>query len=1009
VIEMRRVGHAGLTCAVAVCALLVALLVPVAANATASPPVGAFSVPVAAASARPVGAASTGTRFVSYNGVRVTVPATWPVIDLRLHPRACVRLDRTAVYLGSPGPQSDCPAHAVGRADSIWLSSVTAAGADAMTPRSAKVGALAARVGVDPIGHDTKAQFVASSVALEATWGKDSSAVDKVLASAAQSPAPSTPAPNGSPSVATTPSGKASTAAHSVSAAANPAIAAGSTFTGMAFDTCGAPSASTMSSWLASPYRGAGIYIGGSMRACGDGNLSSSWVSQVRSMGWGLLPIYVGVQAPCVNQPGLATISASQAVAQGTASADDAVSRAQFFGLSAGAPIYYDMEAYNSSAAGCSQTVMTFISAWTSELHRRGYKSGAYGSSSSLMVNMSASAGSSGFVAPDNVWFAHWNQLQTTSDSSSYPGFPDSYWSPHHRVHQYSGNMTPSWGGVSVNIDANWVDGDVAGAAVPVNYGTNIVGPGSSGFVFTGAMTYWRSMAPAGLKRLAYWTYSDGSVEANGATWSPQLAPGRYNVEANIPSTNATAKAPYTIRDAQGTTTKVVNQQTTKVHTSLGTYTAQAGSSISVHVGDNDPSSTTTQIGVDAMAFLPVTAAPTPAAPSPPGAVQAVGGNGQAVVSWSAAAANGSPVTGYTVAAHPGARTAVTTGATTATVTGLANGTTYTFTVTATNAVGSSVNSALSSPVAPAATSTRLAGADRYGTAVAISQYAFQPQYSGQSFAVTVASGANFPDALAAGPVASADVGPLLLVPQDGALSPAISTELTRLNPYIVHIAGGTAAVSSRVESELKVFGDGTVLRWAGPDRYGTAAKLAGLTGGLSKTIFIATGATFPDALGGSAAAGRLGGALMLTGSTTLPDATVAALKSGQPTKVVILGGATVIHPEVLTQVQNLVPNATVQRWAGADRYSTAAAISLGTYPQGATTAYLASGSDYPDALIGAPVAAHAGAPLLLTSQDCVPASTLAELTRLGATKIVVLGGTSAVSDAAANLKPCTS
>ncbi|HZX98906.1 MAG TPA: DUF1906 domain-containing protein, partial [Dermatophilaceae bacterium] len=181
-----------------------------------------------------------------------------------------------------------------------------------------------------------------------------------------------------------------------------------------------------MSSWLASPYRSVGIYIGGSMRACGDGDLSSTWVTQVESMGWGLLPIYVGVQAPCVNQSGLATITPSQAVAQGTASADDAVSRAKFFGLSSGAPIYYDMEAYDSSAAGCSQTVMSFISAWTSELHRLGYKSGAYGSSSSLMVDMSASAGAPGFVAPDNVWFAHWNQLKTTSDSSSYPGFPDS-------------------------------------------------------------------------------------------------------------------------------------------------------------------------------------------------------------------------------------------------------------------------------------------------------------------------------------------------------------------------------------------------------------------------------------------------------------------------------------------------------------------------------------------------------------------------------------------------------
>jgi putative cell wall-binding protein len=310
---------------------------------------------------------------------------------------------------------------------------------------------------------------------------------------------------------------------------------------------------------------------------------------------------------------------------------------------------------------------------------------------------------------------------------------------------------------------------------------------------------------------------------------------------------------------------------------------------------------------------------------------------------------------------------------------------------------------------APAAIpSTRLAGADRYGTAVAISVSGFQPQSPGEQFAATVASGANFPDALAAGPVAAAQDGPLLLVPQDGVLPPIVSAELARLNAPKVNIAGGTAAVSLPAETQLKGFGAGTVLRLAGPDRYGTAAQLAALTGGLGKTVFIATGASFPDALGGSAAAGALGGALMLTGGSALPVATASALTNGKPAKVVILGGQAVISPAVFSQVQALlVPGATVQRWSGADRYDTAAAISLGTYPQGASTAYLASGADYPDALAGAPVAALAGAPLLLTQRDCVPASTLAELARLGTTKIVVLGGTSAVSDAAANLTPC--
>ena len=202
------------------------------------------------------------------------------------------------------------------------------------------------------------------------------------------------------------------------------------------------------------------------------------------------------------------------------------------------------------------------------------------------------------------------------------------------------------------------------------------------------------------------------------------------------------------------------------------------------------------------------------------------------------------------------------------------------------------------------------------------------------------------------------------------------------------------------------VLGDRAVVG-AGQDRYATAALLASLTGHLGNTVFIATGASFPDALGGSAAAGRYNGALMLTGRLALPQATASALTSGKPPRVVVLGGAAVVDDAVLAQIRSLLPGAMVERWAGRDRYATAVAISLNTYPNGAGTAYLASAADYPDALAGAPVAAKAGAPLLLTRADCVPASTLAELIRLRATKIVVLGGTSAVSEAAADRIAC--
>lgn len=87
-------------------------------------------------------------------------------------------------------------------------------------------------------------------------------------------------------------------------------------------------------------------------------------------------------------------------------------------------------------------------------------------------------------------------------------------------------------------------------------------------------------------------------------------------------------------------------------------------------------------------------------------------------------------------------------------------------------------------------------------------------------------------------------------------------------------------------------------------------------------TAFIATGAPFPDALGGSAAAGRLSGALPFTAGSALPDTTASALTSDRPAKVVFLGGKSVIRAAVISAVQTLLRGATVQRWSGADRYA---------------------------------------------------------------------------------------
>ena len=86
-------------------------------------------------------------------------------------------------------------------------------------------------------------------------------------------------------------------------------------------------------------------------------------------------------------------------------------------------------------------------------------------------------------------------------------------------------------------------------------------------------------------------------------------------------------------------------------------------------------------------------------------------------------------------------------------------------------------------------------------------------------------------------------------------------------------------------------------------------------------------------------------------------------------------------------------------RVAGADRYATAAAVSAATFPAGVPAAFVVTGGSYPDALTAGPAAARAGGPVLLTGRDTLPAVTAAELDRLRPGRIVVVGGTGAVSE----------
>ncbi len=290
---------------------------------------------------------------------------------------------------------------------------------------------------------------------------------------------------------------------------------------------------------------------------------------------------------------------------------------------------------------------------------------------------------------------------------------------------------------------------------------------------------------------------------------------------------------------------------------------------------------------------------------------------------------------------------------------------------------------------------TRISGADRYATSAAVSAATYDPGVP----VAYLATGTDFPDALTGAPAAGEQHGPLLLTRPD-TLPTTVTDELTRLAPARIVILGGTSTVSPAVQTALADYTTGPVNRISGADRYATSAAVSRETYDPGVPVaYLATGTDFPDALTGAPAAGEQHGPLLLTRPDTLPTTVTDELTRLAPARIVILGGTSTVSPAVQTALAAYTTG-PVTRLHGADRYATSAAVSAATYAPGVPVAYLATGTDFPDALTGAPAAGEQHGPLLLTRPDTLPTTVTDELTRLAPARIVILGGTSTVSPA---------
>ncbi len=434
-----------------------------------------------------IGLSVGGLRTVSYGAYSLEVPARWPVYDLTADPSRCVRFNRHALYLGVPGANEHCPAYAIGRTEAILVEPAGApmAMGDHM-PASGRTnvetlpaGAVAPQIW--PPAAASKVIFALGSagVVVTATWGHDRSLVEKALRGAHVGPVNNIAASTAHAGAATSPAGVArstkSRYQHPKASSGNrnaAVVSESSTFTGKGFDTCATPSTSTMRAWAGSPYRAIGVYIGGVNRACAQANLTSSWVKTELAAGWHLIPTYVGLQAPTNTSYYTMNANVSQAASEGTSAANNAVNEASVLGIGPGNPIYFDMEAYATGSAN-TPYVLAFLKSWTAQLHADGYVSGVYSSAASGITDLVNQYGTS-YLEPDDIWIAHWNNQQTTSDSY----VPSTDWPNHQRLHQYEGGHNETYGGVQMNIDSDYLDGAVVGLTIAdgsfVSYQNNV-------------------------------------------------------------------------------------------------------------------------------------------------------------------------------------------------------------------------------------------------------------------------------------------------------------------------------------------------------------------------------------------------------------------------------------------------------------------------------------------------------------------------------------------------------
>ncbi len=239
----------------------------------------------------------------------------------------------------------------------------------------------------------------------------------------------------------------------------------------LGFDIYSVLSISDMQTWWdSSPYYDTGLYLPGSPNRHTDTRLDANWVAAIQQQGWGLIPIWFGLQAPCACGPdststncvpfaGTISSDTTTAKTQGSQEADAAITAVKNFEaapnlyIALGTIIYHDIEIYTPSST-CSPPVKAFLGGWVSELHAKGYSAGVYANPSPIQSDVSKVS-----PLPDDIWVAKKDKRATIFGL----GFSDALWADNQRMHQYQLDVFESYGGTpKFQIDSDIEDAQIA-------------------------------------------------------------------------------------------------------------------------------------------------------------------------------------------------------------------------------------------------------------------------------------------------------------------------------------------------------------------------------------------------------------------------------------------------------------------------------------------------------------------------------------------------------------------